>query len=306
MVESSAPPSTALIHQATIEAPASLGEGIAQALEQGLDPAPVAVGVFDRGDGRCAVFAHYAEPPRHDALLALIAQAGGGDGLGALRIEPIAPEDWVTLSQGQRGPVLAGRYVVHGSHDRGKVPRRRTTIEIDAGQAFGTAHHASTRGCLLALDDHLKRHRPRLVIDIGTGTGILAIAAAKTLGQSILASDNDRVAVMTAADNARLNGVAPLLRVLQARGFLHPLLWHCRADLVLANLLERALYDLAPAFARHVAPGGTAILSGLTHTQARAIEARTRGHGFILEKRIVLDGWATLVITRRSARIAGD
>jgi len=306
LVESSAAPATAIIHQATIEAPAGLGEEIAQALEQGLDPAPVAVGLFDRGAGRCEVFAHYAEPPRHDALLTLIGEAGGGDGVGALRIEQIAPEDWVTLSQGQRGKIVAGRFVVHGSHDRARVPRRRTTIEIDAGQAFGTAHHASTRGCLLALDDHLKRRRPRTVIDIGTGTGILAIAAAKVLARRILASDNDPVAVVTAADNARLNGVAPLLCMLQARGFLHPLLWRRRADLVLANLLERALHDLAPALARHVAPGGTAILSGLTHSQARAIEARTRAHGFILEKRIVLDGWATLVITRRSARIAGD
>ena len=126
------------------------------------------------------------------------------------------------------------------------------------------------------------------------------------LARRILASDNDPVAVVTAAGNARLNGVAPLLCMLQARGFLHPLLWRRRADLVLANLLERALHDLAPALARHNAPGGTAILSGLTHTQARAIEAHTRAHGFILEKRIVLDGWATLVITRRSARIAGD
>ncbi len=305
MVESPAAPSTP-IHQATIQAPASLGEGIAQALEQGLDPAPVAVGVFERDEGRCEVFAHYAEPPRRDALLALIAQAVGNDGVATLRIEDIAPEDWVTLSQGQRGKVVAGRFFVHGSHDRDNAPRRRATIEIDAGQAFGTAHHASTRGCLLALDDHLKRHRPRTIVDIGTGTGILAIAAAKVLARRILASDSDRVAVMTAADNARQNDVTPWVRVVQARGFLHPLLWRCRADLVLANLLERALYDLAPAFTRHVAPGGTAILSGLTQAQGRTIEARTRAHGFVLEKRIVLDGWATLVITRRSARIAGD
>ena len=136
--------------------------------------------MFDRGEGRVEVFAYYQEPPSpRDAAAA--DRAGGEDGVGPLRIEEIAPQDWVTLSQGQRGPVVAGRFVVHGSHDRGQVPRRRTTIEIDAGQAFGTAHHASTRGCLLALDDHLKRRRPRRIVDIGTGTGILAIAAAKVL-----------------------------------------------------------------------------------------------------------------------------
>ncbi len=304
MVENAAAPSPAIIHQASIEAEALLGERIVRALEEAAEPAPVAVGLFERGPGRCEIFAHYDAPPRREALLALIAQAGG-NGSSSLTIEEIAPADWVTLSQGQRGPVSAGRFVVHGSHDRSKMPRRRHVIEIDAGQAFGTAHHASTRGCLLALDDHLKRHRPRLVIDIGTGTGILAIAAA-ALKLRVVASDSDPVAVMTAADNARQNGVAPSLRVLQARGFLHPLLWRAKADLVLANLLERALYDLAPELARHVRPGGTAILSGLTLTQARAIEARTLGHGFTLKKRIILEGWATLVITRRSAHIVRD
>ena len=305
MVENSAAPSTAIIHQASIEAEALLGERIVRALEEAAEPAPVAVGLFERGLGRCEIFAHYDAPPQRGALLALIAQAGGNGSL-SLTIEEIEPADWVTLSQGQRGPVSAGRFMIHGSHDRSKVPRRRHVIEIDAGQAFGTAHHASTRGCLLALDDHLKRHRPRRVVDIGTGTGILGIAAANALKLSVVASDNDPVAVMTAADNARQNGVAPSLRVLQARGFLHPRLWRAKADLVLANLLERALYDLAPELARHVRPGGTAILSGLTLTQARAIEARTLSHGFTLKKRIILEGWATLVITRRSARIVRD
>jgi ribosomal protein L11 methyltransferase len=294
-----------MLHQATIEVDASQSERIARALEQGLDPPPVAVGLFDRGEGCCEVFAHYHQPPRREALLRLI-EPEGGDRIGTLRIEEIAPQDWVKLSQGQRGPVAAGRFLVHGSHDRGKVPRRLLAIEIDAAQAFGTAHHASTRGCLLALDDHLKRRRPRTVIDIGTGTGILAIAAAKALRGKIMTSDSDGLAVRIAADNARKNGVSTLVSVVQARGFLHPRLWRSKADLMLANLLERALYELAPALPAQVAPLGTAILSGLTQTQTRAIEARTRAHGFALEKRIILDGWATLVITRLSARIVRD
>ena len=184
--------------------------------------------------------------------------------------------------------------------------KRRLAIEIDAGQAFGTAHHASTRGCLLALDDVLKRTRPRVILDIGTGTGILAIAAAKALKRSVLASDSDRLAVRIAAANARMNGAGPLLRVLTAQGFGHAELRHFQADLVLANLLERALYELAPEMARHVRPGGTAILSGLTDTQARAIEARTSAFGFIRKKRIILDGWTSLVLSRRSGRVVGD
>ena len=305
MVGNSAAPSTAIIHQASIEAEASLGERIVRALEEAAEPAPVAVGLFERGPGRCEIFAHYDGPPERQALLALIEQAGG-NGSVSLTIEEIEPADWVTLSQAQRGPVSAGRFVVHGSHDRSKVKRRRHVLEIDAGQAFGTAHHASTHGCLLALDDHLKRHRPRLVIDIGTGTGILTIAVANALKLSVLASDSDPIAAAVARDNARKNGASALVSVLAARGFLHPSLWRAKADLVLANLLERALYDLAPELARHIRQGGTAILSGLTLTQARAIEARTLSHGFALKKRIILDGWATLVITRRSARIVRD
>jgi ribosomal protein L11 methyltransferase len=305
VVEASAAAPEVPIHQASIEVPAALAERIAEALEQGFDPAPVAVGRFERGDGRFEVFAHYQEPPGREALLALVEQAGGG-GVGPLRIEQIEPADWVTLSQGLRGPVAAGRFLVHGSHDRDRAPRHRFVIEIDAGQAFGTAHHASTRGCLLALDDHLKRARPRAVIDIGTGTGVLAIAAANTLKRGVLASDSDPIAVAIAADNARVNCARPLLRIYRAEGFFHPRLWHAKADLVLANLLERALYDRAPELARHVRPGGTAILSGLTLTQARAIEARTLSHGFTLKKRIILEGWATLVITRRSAHIVRD
>jgi ribosomal protein L11 methyltransferase len=295
-----------MIQQAIIEAQALPAERIARALDEALDPAPVAVGLFDRGEGRFEVFAHYEEPPRHDALLELIAQAAGGDGIGPLRIEELAPEDWVTLSQERRGKVEAGRFLVHGSHDRSHVPRRCLSIEIDAGQAFGTAHHASTLGCLLALDDQLKRRRPRIVVDIGAGTGILAIAAAKALRRCVTASDSDELAVGIAADNARKNGVGPLVRAFRASGFAHPRLNRMRADLVLANLLERALHDLAPSFAAHVAPGGSAILSGLTETQARGIEARTRAHGFAIERRIILDGWATLVITRRSARRLRD
>jgi ribosomal protein L11 methyltransferase len=294
-----------MIHQASIEAAALTAERIARALEEA-DPSPLAVGLFDCGDGRCEVFAHYDLPPARADLLALIQAAGAGNDLGPLSIEAVAQADWVTLSQGKRGPVSAGRFYVHGSHDRDRAPSHRFVIEIDAGRAFGTAHHASTRGCLLALDGLLKRQRPRWVIDIGTGTGILAIAAANALKRNVLASDSDPVAVATAGENAGSNCARARVRVVRAEGFAHPLLRQMQADLVLANLLERALYDLAPALARHVAPGGRAILSGLTETQARSIEARARAHGFALERRIVVDGWATLVIVRRNMRARRD
>jgi ribosomal protein L11 methyltransferase len=293
-------------HQARIEVPEAAAMRLADALEAALDPSPVAVGLFERGHDRFEVFAHYEAEPRREALLKLVAEAAGGAGIGALEIEALPPADWVTLSQGKRGKVAAGRFLVHGSHDRGNARRRLLAIEIDAGQAFGTAHHASTRGCLLALDDLLKRGRPRQVVDIGTGTGVLAIAAAKALKRNVMASDNDKVATATAADNARKNGVGSHLTVVAADGFGHPRLRQAKADLLFANLLQRALYALAPQLARHVEPGGIAVLSGLTETQARAIEARTRAHGFILKKRIILEGWTTLVIARVNARRVED
>jgi ribosomal protein L11 methyltransferase len=294
-----------MMHQASIVTGAENAERIARALEEAHDP-PAAVGLFDRGDGRFEVFAHYAARPSREHLLALIAEAAGGDLTSPLTIEEIATADWVTLSQGKRGPVSAGRFLVDGSHDRGRAPSHRFVIEIDAGLAFGTAHHASTRGCLLALDALLKRRRPRSIIDIGTGTGILAIAAANALKRRVIASDSDPIAVAIAGDNARNNCASSLVRVVRAEGFGHPLLRRLKAELVLANLLERALHHLAPALAQRVAFGGTAILSGLTETQARSIAARTRAHGFALERRIILDGWATLVITRRSGRSVRD
>jgi len=293
-------------HQARIEVPQAAAMRLADALEAALDPPPVAVGLFERGNDRFEVFAHYQAAPQRETLLKLIAAAAGAHGIGPLVIEALAPVDWVMLSQGKRGKVAAGRFLIHGSHDRARASRRLLAVEIDAGQAFGTAHHASTRGCLLALDDLLKRGRPRAVVDIGTGTGVLAIAAAKALKRKVVASDNDKVAAATAADNARKNGAPSLLKIVIADGFGHPRLRRVKADLVFANLLERALYALAPQLRRHVAQGGIAVLSGLTETQARAIEARTRAHGFVLKKRIILEGWTTLIIARVNARRVED
>jgi ribosomal protein L11 methyltransferase len=153
----------------------------------------------------------------------------------------------------------------------------------------------------LALDAELKRCIPRSILDLGTGTGVLAIATAKVLKRLVLASDSDPLAVSIAAGNARKNGVAPFLRVIEAEGFAHPSLRRIKADLVIANLLERALHDLAPAMANHIRPGGRALLSGLTQAQARGIEARYRAHGFAVERRIILDGWATLLLAHGKA-----
>jgi ribosomal protein L11 methyltransferase len=267
------------------------------ALETG-SPEPEAVAVFERPEGRVEVSAYYPGSADLDGIVARLAKTSPKAATGPISIESVSDEDWVTLSQGLRPPVRAGRFLVHGSHDRNSLARARLAIEIDASQAFGTAHHASTRGCLLALDHVLKRKRPSRVLDLGTGSGILAIAAAKALGRSALASDSDLTAVSIARANARKNRVAPFVRVIVANGFAHPRLRRIKPELVFANLLAQALDDLAPDMARRIAPGGIAILSGLTADQARGTVARYHAFGFRMEKRIVLDGWATLLLVR--------
>ena len=181
------------------------------------------------------------------------------------------------------------------------VPPSRFTIEIDASNAFGTAHHASTRGCLLALDELAKRGRPDLVLDLGTGSGVLAIAAARAFDRPVVATDNDPVAVAIAADNARKAGVAHQVHAIVAEGFAHPALRRIRPDLILANILARPLSALAPAMAKSLAARRLRRPVRADGAQARAIEARYCSHGFVLEKQIILDGWATLVLGRRSA-----
>lgn len=266
----------------------------------------LSVSYFDLGNGRFEVSALYAGRPEPNGLTGLIDRAADGDPVTPLDIKELLPANWVTVSQGQRGPVRAGRFLIHGSHDRDRVTRNRFTIEIDADQAFGTAHHASTRGCLLALDELAKRGRPDLALDLGTGTGILAIAAARAFDRPVIATDNDPIAVAIAKDNAHKAGLARQIHAFTAEGLAHPKLRRLRPDLIVANILAGPLVDLAPDLARIIVPGGYAVLSGLTGDQAPALTARYGAHGFTLEKRILLDGWATLVLGRRSASALSD
>jgi ribosomal protein L11 methyltransferase len=287
---------------ATIEVPARDAEAIAAALETAETPVALAVTLFERGEDKIEVSAHYAEEPALEQLLALIGAAIGAGDFGDLRIEQLLPQDWVARAESLRAPVRAGRFVVHGRHHRGKVPRSRNAIEIDAGLAFGTAHHATTRGCLIALDRLSKQIRPRSVLDVGTGTGILAITAARALNTPVLASDIDPIATATAAANARMNGVGARVHLVTAAGLSHLRLSRASVDLLFANILLNPLLALAPAFAGAVRPGGICVLSGLLNAQARRVEARFLALGFSLDSRILLEGWTTLLLHRRSRR----
>ncbi|MCB1443188.1 MAG: 50S ribosomal protein L11 methyltransferase [Methyloceanibacter sp.] len=293
-------------YRVRLEAELPAAGRIANALDETAGPQALSVSYFDLGNGFFEVSALYAGRPDENTLQALVDRAADGDRVSPLLIGVLPDENWITVSQGQRRPVRAGRFLVHGSHDRDKIVRTRYTIEIDADQAFGTAHHATTRGCLIALDELAKWGRPDLILDVGTGTGVLAIAAALAFDRPAIATDNDPVAVRIAKENAAKAGVAQKVHVFVANGLSHPSLRRLRPDLVVANILARPLYDLAPAMARTVEPGGYVLLSGITGAQAQATAARYGSLGFSLEKRILLDGWAVLLLGRRKASVLFD
>ncbi len=216
------------------------------------------------------------------------------------QVVEVPATDWVAETQRSLPPVKAGRFAVHGSHSRGSSISQ-WAIEIDAGRAFGTAHHATTQGCLSLIDRLALGARPRSVLDLGTGSGVLAIAAAKAFAHraATIAADIDPIAIEVARENCRKNGVSAAVRLFIGDG-LKPLSAYAFApfDLVIANILARPLLKLAPRLRLLTERGGVVILSGLLASQAREVLARYRATGFVLIDRRDLEGWATLALRR--------
>jgi ribosomal protein L11 methyltransferase len=260
-----------------------------------------AISAFERSDGRWDVVMHFAEPPDQAEVRDLVGIAAGGEVAQAITFDIVEAKDWVRATLEDLVPVHAGRFIVHGRHDRSKVPPNKLGIEIEAALAFGTGHHGTTRGCLLLLDHVLKAHLPRRVLDLGTGTGVLAIAAAKALRLQVLASDIDPLSVRVAGENAGHNGVGELVRTIHATGFSAPeFAAHRPFDLVLANILANPLRQMATLMARHLAPSGMVILSGLLPPQAQGVIAAYRARGLVLERHLVIEGWSSLLMRRVS------
>jgi ribosomal protein L11 methyltransferase len=269
-------------------------------LTESLSEGHAAVAAFERSDGRWDITLHFADAPDHASIRELVGLAAGDETALNIAFDTIDAKDWVKASLEGLPPVHAGRFMVHGAHDRARLPPNGIGIEIEAAMAFGTGHHGTTRGCLLLLDHVLRSRSPRRVLDLGSGTGVLAIAAAKALKRRVLASDIDPVAMRVARANARLNGAGNLVESVCAIGFSSTRI-AARApyELVLANILANPLRQMATAMAAHLAPSAMIVLSGLLPHQARGVIAAYRAREIVLLRRLEIDGWSSLLLQNR-------
>ncbi|UWQ22539.1 50S ribosomal protein L11 methyltransferase [Jannaschia sp. W003] len=262
-----------------------------------LDPAPDGLGVFEieDGSGLWEVGGYFTEAP-DGAALALLAAAFGAK---PFTVSELPPTDWVAEVRRELHPVEAGRFFVYGSHDADRMPEGRVALLIEAAMAFGTGHHGTTQGCLLALEDLLAEgFAPGAVADVGAGTAVLAMAAKRVFPEAhVVASDIDAVAVEVAEANLRVNGMAGTVDCVEAAGFDHAALAG-PFDLVFANILKGPLVEMAPAMAGAVAPEGRAILSGLLNAQADEVSDAYRAAGFREAGRRELGDWTTLLMRR--------
>jgi ribosomal protein L11 methyltransferase len=220
--------------------------------------------------------------------------------LGHLRRETVPDIDWVAHSLERLQPVRAGRFFVHGRHSRGLRRANDLAIEIEAAQAFGTGHHGTTAGCLEMIARILRNERPRRILDLGTGSAVLAIGIARMAHVEVLATDIDPVAVRVAQANIGLNGVQALVETRVATGFGDPAFSRRGPfDLIVANILAGPLMKLALPMARHLAPGGSLILSGILDRQRRAVLAAYANQRFRHVATLHREGWTTLHLKRR-------
>jgi ribosomal protein L11 methyltransferase len=288
-----------------------LGEADAQRIAERIGETPfgdAALDAAEAADGSWELTLYLDAPPRPEDL-ALLKETSdgvlGADG-DAWRPADLPETNWVAKSLAGLGPVRVGRFLVHGSHSRDRLTPNLTGLEIEAGEAFGTGHHGSTAGCLAAIAEISRTHLVGNALDLGTGTGVLAIAIARTWRAPVLATDIDPIAIEVARENAALNGALRHLDFVVAAGLSHPTIRRRGPySLIVANILARPLTQLAPALARRLAPGGYAVLSGILPDQASHVLAAYRSSGLTLVRQRVRAGWSTLILTRPGPGKAG-
>ena len=274
-------------------------EKLGEAMEN-LLPEPTGIGVFEveDGSGLWEVGGYFTESPDEMALLLLSTAMGAQPFV----ISELPETDWVAHVRRELAPVAAGRFFVYGSHDADKVPEDCEPLLIEAAMAFGTGHHGTTLGCLRALDQLAEGgFVGENVIDIGCGTAVLAMAAARIWPSGVLASDIDEVAVDVARSNIAANGLVGRVTCYEAAGFAHPeIARDAPFDLVFANILKGPLVALAPDMAAHIKPAGYAILSGILNEQAKDVLEVYLRSGFNLVSQEKIVDWTTLVLVRKT------
>ncbi|MCJ8324558.1 MAG: 50S ribosomal protein L11 methyltransferase [Rhizobiales bacterium] len=276
-----------------------IADKYAEILEQATWPEAMSITWFETHDEsqEWDLRAYYEFEPKIDELNNLfVAQS-----LAPLNINIISLDkniNWVAESLTALAPIQAGRFFLHGKHDAKNCPISAIGLEIDANLAFGTGHHGTTKGCLIALDKILSVGAFHHAIDLGTGTGLLAIAAAKILKNQVIATDIDPVATHITRENASINNVSNLIKTITAKGFNHAEL-HKNApyDLIIANILAKPLTTMAVDIRQHISMDGTLILSGLLGTQANWVSSYFKAQGFVEVDRNIIDQWATLIFT---------
>lgn len=277
-------------------------ERAAGAFSAALELAGASIGAFEiEPQGKWTIEGLVEGKPDRAAVEAAMALAASAYGLAepSIAVEPMPDIDWLKRNQESFPPMRIGRYFIHGSHIETPVPAGSIGLLIDAATAFGTGEHATTHGCLLALDRLVRQGKRSRILDMGTGTGILAIAAAKSWRVPVLACDIDGNSVKVAAENVGLNHVAGLVMCRQSDGYAsRAVRINGPYDLIFANILARPLVSMAPDLARYLAPGGVAILSGLLAGQERYVAAAHRAQGLAFMGRIQRQGWHTLIFSK--------
>jgi ribosomal protein L11 methyltransferase len=298
------PPNNAA-HKVSLVSDERRARAVADLIAESFEPGEAASTAFETderwpGEGRAwAMEAYFGFEPDEEMVRALIAAASDEETARSATFGLTKKRDWVANSLAGLKPVRAGRFLVHGRHDRARVGANDIAVEIEAGLAFGTGHHGTTRGCLLLFDRLLKRRPPAAVVDVGCGAGVLAVAAAKVLRRKVWLGDIDSTAVEVANANARLNGVGALCRAVLSRGVEnHALREGAPYDLAFANILAKPLRLMAPSLAAVIGAGGEAIVSGLILADVPGVLASWRAQGFYLAERIDLEGCASLRLTR--------
>lgn len=271
-------------------------------VEAVLEPLCVSVAVFRGEDDPVARVEGLCQgEPDRDLLRAALTTAfpDRTDGPPQPTIDLVPPKDWLAENVAEFPPLSVGRFFIHGSHFAGPVPRGRIALELDAGTAFGSGEHGSTAGCLLCLEDIARRDRPGVALDMGCGSGILAIAMAKLWRVPVVASDIDPESRRVTALNAEQNGVGHLISATQGIGYASPLVRRARPyDVIVENILARPVRHLSRDLARHLAPGGKAVLSGLLVRDAPLIVTAHRRQGLRLIRKVAMRGWQTLVFEK--------